>query len=233
MNPAEWWIHFGTSAENLRHMAVRILSQTVSASGCERNWSTFALIHSKQRNRLTQKCLDDLVYVHYNLRLRLKCIQEEVQLKYTDPTLDDYADEDDNPIIGWLADQQQEPELDEPGSPPRPASVVAREIRVDPGQWTEKNIPHRVLADQPQSEGTKGTHSSHDSLSDTSSQRFEREIYRRSSRQPTRRSHFPFALNALFTMAFFVNAFKTINGTAITVLTRQYLKCNQYLPICT
>ncbi|XP_073112512.1 uncharacterized protein [Elaeis guineensis] len=78
MNPAEWWIHFGTSAENLRHMAVRILSQTVSASGCERNWSTFALIHSKQRNRLTQKCLDDLVYIHYNLRLRLKCIQEEV-----------------------------------------------------------------------------------------------------------------------------------------------------------
>ncbi|XP_073115432.1 uncharacterized protein [Elaeis guineensis] len=113
MNSVEWWIHFGTSAENLRHMAVRILAQMVSVSGYERNWSTFTLIHSKQRNRLIQKCLDDLVYVHYNLRLRLKCIQEEVQLKYTDPTLDDYADEDDDPIIGWLAGQQQKPELDE------------------------------------------------------------------------------------------------------------------------
>ena len=59
-------------------------------------------------------------------------------MKYTDPTLDDYADEDDDPIIGWLAGQQQEPELDESGSPSRPASVVAREIRVDPGQWAEK-----------------------------------------------------------------------------------------------
>nr|XP_019708965.1 uncharacterized protein LOC109506364 [Elaeis guineensis] len=187
MNPAKWWIHFGTSAKNLRNMAIRILSQTVSASGCECNWSTFALIHGKQRNRLTQKYLDNLVYVHYNLRLRLKCIREKVQLKYTDPMLDDYADEDDDPIIGWLAGQQQEPELDELGSPPRPASVVARKIRVDPRQWAEENIPHRVPADQPQPEETQGTHSSHDSLSDTSSQRFEREMYRRSFRQPARK----------------------------------------------
>ncbi|XP_073109889.1 uncharacterized protein [Elaeis guineensis] len=124
MNPTEWWIYFGMSAKNLRYVAVRIFSQTVSTSGCERNWSTFALIYSKR--------LNDLVYVYYNLRLRLKCIQKKVQLKYIDPTLDDYVDEDDDPIIGCLAGQQQEPELDEPGSPPRPASVVAREIRVDP-----------------------------------------------------------------------------------------------------
>ena len=92
--------------------------------------------------------------------------------------LDDYADENDDPIIEWLINQQHEPELDEQRSPPRPASVVAREIRVDPGQWTEKNIPHKVSADQPQSEETQETHSSHNSISDTSSQRFERQIFR-------------------------------------------------------
>ena len=98
--------------------------------------------------------------------LRLKYVQKKVQLKYIDPTLDDYADEDDDPIIGWLAGQQQEPKLDEPGFPPRPTNVVAREIKVDPGQWAERNIPHKIPADQPQSEGTQETHSSYDSMSD-------------------------------------------------------------------
>ena len=94
-------------------------------------------------------------------------------MKYTYPTLDDYADEDDDPIIGWLAGQQQEPELDEPGSPPRSANVVAREIRVDPGQWAEENISHRVPADQPQPEGLQRSHSSCDSISKTFIQIFE------------------------------------------------------------
>ena len=75
-------------------------------------------------------------------------------MKYTDSTLDDYADEDDDPIIGWLEDQQQESELDKSGSPPRPASVVAREIKGDSGQWAEKNILHKIPTDQPQSKET-------------------------------------------------------------------------------
>ncbi|XP_057415191.1 uncharacterized protein LOC130710356 [Lotus japonicus] len=51
-------------------MAIRILSQTCSASGCERNWSIFEHIHSKKRNRLEHHKLNDLVYVRYNLRLQ-------------------------------------------------------------------------------------------------------------------------------------------------------------------
>ncbi|XP_038981854.1 uncharacterized protein LOC120111069 [Phoenix dactylifera] len=155
MNPAEWWVHFGGSARNLKRIAIRILSQTVSSSGCERNWSTFALIHSKQRNRLTQKRLNDLVYVHYNLRLRLKCIQEEVELKYTDPIYGSFTADDDDPLLGWLVGQQQEPELDEPGSPPRPATFIATEAGVDPEQWAERNIPRTPRADQPQAQGSQ------------------------------------------------------------------------------
>ena len=75
---------------------------------------------------MTQKHLNDFVNIHYNLRLRLKCIQEEVHLKFANSTLGDYDDEDDDPMIGWLAGRQQELEFDESGSPLRPASVVAK-----------------------------------------------------------------------------------------------------------
>ncbi|KAK2652840.1 hypothetical protein Ddye_012696 [Dipteronia dyeriana] len=49
MQPANWWLMYGGCAPLLRAITVRILSQTTSSSACERNWSTFALIHTKQR----------------------------------------------------------------------------------------------------------------------------------------------------------------------------------------
>jgi len=38
---ADWWSTYGSSAPNLRDFAVKVLSLTCSASGCERNWSVF------------------------------------------------------------------------------------------------------------------------------------------------------------------------------------------------
>ena len=61
---------FGGDAPHLQKLAIRILSQTASSSGCERNWSVFERIHTKRRNRLEHQRLNDLVYVHYNLRLQ-------------------------------------------------------------------------------------------------------------------------------------------------------------------
>jgi hypothetical protein len=63
---------YGTSAPNLQHLAIRVLSQTCSSSGCERNWSMFEHIHSKKINRLEHQRLNDLVYVHCNLKLKQK-----------------------------------------------------------------------------------------------------------------------------------------------------------------
>lgn len=74
-----WWQNFGSDTPDLKKFAIRILNQACSASGCERNWSMFEKIHSKKRNRLTQKRLNDLVFVHYNLRLRNKQIQGEIR----------------------------------------------------------------------------------------------------------------------------------------------------------
>ncbi|CAO2201732.1 unnamed protein product, partial [Urochloa humidicola] len=64
-----WWQTYGCSAPNLQKLALRVLSQTCSASGCERNWSLFEHVHSKKRNRLEHQRLNDIVYVHCNLRL--------------------------------------------------------------------------------------------------------------------------------------------------------------------
>ncbi|XP_057864530.2 uncharacterized protein LOC131072406 [Cryptomeria japonica] len=67
-----WWRFFGPTTPNLQKLAIRILSQPCSASGCERNWSMFEHIHSKRRNRLSVEKMNDLVFVHYNLRLRMR-----------------------------------------------------------------------------------------------------------------------------------------------------------------
>ncbi|CAN1130585.1 hypothetical protein LINPERPRIM_LOCUS13314, partial [Linum perenne] len=54
----------------IQNLAIKLLSQTASSSGCERNWSVFERIHTKRRNRLEHKRLSDLVFVHYNMRLQ-------------------------------------------------------------------------------------------------------------------------------------------------------------------
>ncbi|XP_073021727.1 uncharacterized protein [Primulina eburnea] len=61
MQPDEWWRVFGCSAPNMQNLAIKILSQTSSSSGCERNWSVFERIHTKKRNRLEHQRLNDLV----------------------------------------------------------------------------------------------------------------------------------------------------------------------------
>lgn len=52
-----------------RRIAIKVLSQDCSSGPCERNWSTWALFHTKKRNRLSTSQLERLVYCHCNLRL--------------------------------------------------------------------------------------------------------------------------------------------------------------------
>ncbi|XP_059074400.1 uncharacterized protein LOC131045107 [Cryptomeria japonica] len=72
MMPDNWWSFFGPKTPNLLKLAIRILSQPCSASGCEHNWSIFEHIHSKRRNRLSVERMNDLVFAHYNLCLIMK-----------------------------------------------------------------------------------------------------------------------------------------------------------------
>ena len=63
------WEMFGFCTPNLRRIAIHVLSQGTCASPCERNLSTFSLIHTKRRNRLTHAHVEKLVYIHANHRL--------------------------------------------------------------------------------------------------------------------------------------------------------------------
>ncbi|XP_077240510.1 uncharacterized protein LOC143881362 [Tasmannia lanceolata] len=105
LDPAAWWQQHGINCLELQRISIRILSQTCSSFGCEHNWSTFDQIHSKRRNRLAQKRLNDLIYVHYNLRLR----ERQMRKKPDDPfsldnvllesLLDDWVVESEKPTF--------------------------------------------------------------------------------------------------------------------------------------
>ncbi|XP_028120013.1 uncharacterized protein LOC114317473 [Camellia sinensis] len=78
-NPAEWWIIHGSCAPELQKIAVKVLSQTTTSSHRERNWSTFSLIHTKTRNRLKYKKIQRLVFITYNMRLKLRHVKRSSQ----------------------------------------------------------------------------------------------------------------------------------------------------------
>ncbi|MCO5558172.1 hypothetical protein L7F22_011750 [Adiantum nelumboides] len=70
LSPVAWWKNYGKDAPLLQGLAIKLMSQVVSASTSERNWSTYGFIHSDKRNRLEHQMADDLVYVHSNLHLQ-------------------------------------------------------------------------------------------------------------------------------------------------------------------
>ncbi|XP_021656850.2 uncharacterized protein LOC110647363 [Hevea brasiliensis] len=103
ISPVDWWKAYGSSAPNLRNFAIKVLSLTCSASGCERNWNIFEHIHNKKRNRLAQQRLNDLVFVKYNRALKRRHDARD----YIDPI--SLKDIDDN--NEWLMGKMKE-ELD-------------------------------------------------------------------------------------------------------------------------
>eukprot|EP00253_Pinus_taeda_P018426 PITA_18426 len=66
-----------------KSLAIWILNQTCSFSGCECNWSVFDKIHNKKRNRLESQRLNDMVYVYYNLRLWVRQLERTPDMEAT------------------------------------------------------------------------------------------------------------------------------------------------------
>ncbi|KAJ0457925.1 putative HAT dimerization domain, ribonuclease H-like superfamily [Helianthus annuus] len=104
--PAVWWMQYGSSAPTLKRFAVKVLSLTCSSSGCERNWSVFEHLHSKKRNRLEQKKLNDLVYIKYNRALRRRYDMRDT----IDPIILDDANVQDPHewLMGALEEEDEE-----------------------------------------------------------------------------------------------------------------------------
>ncbi|XP_028800415.1 uncharacterized protein LOC114755716 [Neltuma alba] len=107
LDPYEWWTYYGCSIPELQRVAMRILSQTSASSGCERNWSLFERIHTKRRNRLEHKRLNDLVFTNYNLRLKHRSTLKKK--KSYDPI--DYENID--MVDFWVAEEDPTPEFDD------------------------------------------------------------------------------------------------------------------------
>ncbi|XP_058765420.1 uncharacterized protein LOC131638905 [Vicia villosa] len=75
--PTQWWESYGDAHPD--------------CSSCERNWSAFEIVHTKKRNRLKQKTMNDLVYVMVNTRLT----KNKVERKKRDLTINDFQYDDD------------------------------------------------------------------------------------------------------------------------------------------
>jgi hypothetical protein len=82
----------------LQNSAIRVLSQNCSASGCERNGFVFERIHTKKRNCLEKKQLNDLAFVQYNLQLRRN------QLLNKRPDSNPIVLDDVDPTSDWVVE---------------------------------------------------------------------------------------------------------------------------------
>ncbi|GAB4826523.1 hypothetical protein Ancab_039985 [Ancistrocladus abbreviatus] len=69
MDAKSWWLLYGVYTPKLQDLVVRLLGQVSSSSCYERNWSTYSFLHSLRRNKITPQRVEDLVFVHTNLRL--------------------------------------------------------------------------------------------------------------------------------------------------------------------
>ena len=71
IDPVTWWCgNFSDSAPELTQVAKKILSIPTSSAASERNWSAFAYIHDKKRNRLKADRVLKLVYIYSNYKLQ-------------------------------------------------------------------------------------------------------------------------------------------------------------------
>ena len=130
----EWWFMYGNHTPTLRNLAIKVLSQTASSSACERNWSTFGLIHTKQRNRLAYPRLQQLVFCYYNMKLKIRNMQAEsnkvAEKNYLD-LLDisaEFGEEEDNQLFQWVRPLHLD---DEDGNPDPRIAAHVREAGVD------------------------------------------------------------------------------------------------------
>ena len=105
---AEWWNNYGDKGPHLQKIDVNVLSQTCSSSDCEKNWSTWSLIHTKLRNHLAMKKLHKLVYVHYIVRLQVKnLMQERSDEDLYNPTNLNHIFNDDDILDEWIREGEE------------------------------------------------------------------------------------------------------------------------------
>ena len=96
------------SCSNIKEFGLEGLSQTASSSACKRNYSTFALIHTKQRNRLAYLRFQRLVFCYHNMKLKIRDMEAETNKVAENNFLDlleisaEFGEEDENQLFQWV-----------------------------------------------------------------------------------------------------------------------------------
>ena len=133
---------YGTCVPELQKLTIKVLSQTTSASNCERNWSTFSYIHTKARNRLKYERLQKLVYTYYNMRLRMRhkkrMSHDEINDSFNPISLD-HIFEDEDPLSEWLQERERSL-LDGQNSDWLPADNSDDEMNYEQSHQSEENV---------------------------------------------------------------------------------------------
>ena len=121
-------------APTLRNLALKVLFQTTSSSASEQNLSTFALIHTKQRNWLAYPRLQQLVFCYYNMKLKIRDIQAETDKVAKKDYLDlldisaEFGEKEDNQLFQWVIPLHLD---DENGNPDPRIATHVQEAGVD------------------------------------------------------------------------------------------------------
>ncbi|KAL0418819.1 UNVERIFIED_CONTAM: hypothetical protein Sradi_1295400 [Sesamum radiatum] len=114
MDPIKWWLVHGSATPHLQSISLKLLAHISSSCYCERNWSTYAFIHSIRRNQITPQRAQDLVFVHNNLRLLSRKTPQYMQgdTKMWDVTGDAFETIEDVGILEIANLSLDEPELE-------------------------------------------------------------------------------------------------------------------------
>lgn len=123
IDAATWWKAFFKNQE-LSKAAIKILSFPSTSASCERNWSTYSLIQTRKRNRLTIERANKLVSIKFNLDLLSKEIFQDKKdaTEGSDPTHEpevpiietgsEAGSSDDEEILNFQSETEEEEEMD-------------------------------------------------------------------------------------------------------------------------
>ena len=86
----------------------------------------------KVRNKLSYRWLEKLVYIHYNIRVRLRYVKLDKEPMETkiDPINFQCYNEDSELMLEWVKamENQEDPLFDEMRDPPRPSRFIIEAI---------------------------------------------------------------------------------------------------------
>ncbi|CAI5982153.1 unnamed protein product [Closterium sp. NIES-65] len=123
-----WWQYNGWEYAVLARIARRTLSQAISASPCERGWSTWDGVHTARSNRLGLAKVRNLVYIAHNWNVAHKFHKDaeagpsvgykleedgEVEADEDDVCLDEWAEQEELEKEGEEEEEEEEEEEDE------------------------------------------------------------------------------------------------------------------------